>query len=49
MTITLSTIYRKTFIFLTVLVLAGLELNFSIVACMGICFGFGMKIVLITH
>jgi len=48
--VTLSKIYRKkTFTFLTVLILAGVEFNFSIVAYIGQCFGFVQKIVLITH
>jgi len=34
---------------LSVLVLAGIELIFFLVACVVVCFGFVMKIVLITH
>lgn len=49
MTVTLSTIYRRTFIFMTVLALAWIKLYFSAVAYMGVSFGFVMKIALITH
>ena len=33
----------------SVLVLAGIELNFFIVACMGLCFGFVLKTVLVIQ
>ena len=37
------------FIFLSVLVLAGVQLIFFIVAGMGLCFGFVLKTVLVTQ
>ena len=41
--------YLNDFYLNVVLVLAGIELNFFIAACMGLCSGFVLKIALITH